>query len=140
MIGMTRRPKTIPIVAAFLFLATAIAVLTGTSLLFPNPLLDRLWELNQPAAAGFRALGRVAGVLLLGLGVGTAAAAIGLLQCKKWAWWFAMILFAINGCGDVVSLYVTGDLVRSAAGVAVAAAFLYYLSRPAVRSYFKEPE
>jgi hypothetical protein len=47
-------------------------------------------------------------------------------------------LFTVNGCGDVVSLYVTGDPVRGAAGVAVAAAFLYYLTRPSVRSYFKE--
>lgn len=135
---MTPRPKTVPIVAAFLFAATAIAAVTGTSLLFPNPLLDRLWEFNQPAAAGFRVLGRISGVLLLTLGAGTAAAGAGLLQRKKWAWWFAVALFAINGCGDVVSFCVTGDLLRSAIGVAIAATFLYYLIRPGVRSYFEE--
>jgi hypothetical protein len=134
---MTPRPGTIPIVAAFLLLATAIAGVAGASLLVPNPLTNRLWELN-PAAAGLRELGSVLGIFLLGLGTGTAAAAIGLLQRKKWAWWFAVTLFAVNGCGDVVSLYVTGDPVRGAAGVAVAAAFLYYLTRPSVRSYFKE--
>jgi len=137
MSGATPRPKTIPVVAAFLFLATAIAAVTGASLLFPNPLLDRLWELNPTAAGGFRTMGWISGVLLLGLGAGTAAAAIGLLQRKKWAWWFAVTLFAVNGCGDVVSLCVTGDLVRSAAGVAVAGTFLYYLSLPVVRSYFE---
>jgi len=82
---MEQRPRAVPIVAAFLFAAAAIAAVVGASLLFPNALLDRLWELNKPAAAGFRALGRIAGVLLLLLGGATLAAAFGLLQRKMWA-------------------------------------------------------
>ena len=57
-----QRPKTVPIVAAFLFAATGIAAVVGTSLIFPNRLLDRLWELNRPGAALFHAVGRIAGV------------------------------------------------------------------------------
>jgi hypothetical protein len=38
------RPKAIAIIAAFLFLATAMASFVGTSLLFPNPIVDRLLE------------------------------------------------------------------------------------------------
>ncbi len=135
---MEQRPKTVPIVAAFLFAASAIAAVVGASLLFPNTLLDRLWELNKPGAAAFRALGRISGILLLLLGAGTSAAAVGLLQRKKWAWWFAVVLFAIDGAGDVVSLIVTGDWFRSATGVVISSAFLYSLSRYRVRRYFKQ--
>src|SRR5579863_7830571 len=133
---MDHRPKTVPIVAAFLFAATAIAAVVGASLPFPNTLSDRLWELNKPAAASFRAVGMISGILLLLLGVGTFAAAVGLLHRKRWAWWFAVVLFAINGAGDVVSLIVTGDWLRSASGVVISSAFLYSLGRGPVRGYF----
>ena len=134
---MDQRPAAIPIVAAFLFAATAIAVIVGVSLLFPNPWLDQLWTLNKPAEAGFRAFGRISGVLLMLLGAGTFACAVGLLLRKSWAWWFAVVLFAINGTGDAVSLAVTGDWLRSAAGVAICSAFLYSLIRYPVRRYLK---
>ena len=133
-----QRPKTIPVVAAFLFAATGIAAVVGTSLIFPNTLLDRLWELNRPGAAVFHAVGRISGVLLLALGIGTVAAATGLLHRRKWAWWFAMVLFAIDGCGDVLTFFATGDLLRTVFGVAVSATFLYFLTRPRVRQYFRE--
>ncbi|MBZ5725851.1 MAG: hypothetical protein LAP87_12745 [Acidobacteriia bacterium] len=64
--------KAIPIVAAFLFAAAVVAAVVGASLLFPNPLLDRLWELNRPGAALFHALGWIAGVLLMLLGAARA--------------------------------------------------------------------
>jgi lysylphosphatidylglycerol synthetase-like protein (DUF2156 family) len=137
MVTLTRqRPKAVPIVAAFLFVAAAIAAVVGTSLIFPNRFLERLWELNRPASAVFHAVGRLAGVLLLALGVGTATAATGLLRRRKWAWWFAVLLFVIDGCGDVVALFITGDLFKGAFGVAVSATFLYFLTRPRVRWYF----
>jgi hypothetical protein len=80
------RPKTVPIVAAFLFAAAGIAVVVGTSLLFPNPLLDWLWKLNPAGAPAFHAFGRLPGLLLLALGVATFTAAQGLLRRKAWAW------------------------------------------------------
>jgi uncharacterized membrane protein (DUF2068 family) len=132
------RPTTVPIVATFLFAATGIAAVVGTSLIFPNTLLDRIWELNRPGAVAFHALGRISGVLLFALGIGTAAAAIGLLHGRKWAWWFAIALFAIDACGDVVALFATGDSLRSAFGIAVSATFLYFLTRPRVKEYFGE--
>jgi hypothetical protein len=134
---MEQRPRAVPILAAFLFAAAGIAAVVGASLLFPNALLDRLWEFNKPAAAGFRALGRTAGVLLLLLGGATLAAALGLLQRKMWAWWFAVVLFATNGAGDVVSLIVTRDWPRSASGIVISSAFLYALSSSRVKRYFK---
>ena len=76
--------------------------------------------------------------MLLLLGAGRFAAAVGLLRRKRWAWWFAVILFAINGSGDVVSFIVTGDWLRGASGVVIASAFLYSLSRCRVRRCFQK--
>jgi uncharacterized membrane protein (DUF2068 family) len=135
--AMDQRPRAVPIVAAFLFAVTVIAAIVGISLLFPNRLMDRLWELNKPGAALFRAMGRISGVFLLALGVATAAAARGLLRRKQWAWWFAVVLFAIDGSGDVVGLFVTGDLLRSLVGVAISLVFLYFLGQRQVRWYFR---
>lgn len=122
----------------FLFAAAAMATITGASLLFPNAPMDRLWQFNKPAAAAFRSLGWISGAGLLVLGAASLAGGAGLLQGKRWAWVFAVVLFAVNGCGDVVSLLVTGDWLRSASGVAISAGFLYLLSRSRVRRYFRQ--
>lgn len=121
---MKPRPKAVTVVAVFLFFATIIAVVVGASLLFPNPLLDWLWELNRPAEAVFRSFGRIAGVALILLGLATFAAARGLLRRDLWAWWFAIILFTVNGIGDLVSFVATGDWLRSASGVVISSVFI----------------
>src|SRR5258708_38080210 len=110
--AMDQRPRAVPIVAAFLFAATVIAAIVGISLLFPNRLMDRLWELNKPGAALFRSIGRISGVFLLALGVATAAAARCLIRRQQWAWWFAVALVVIAGSGEVVSFFVTVDWLR----------------------------
>ncbi|HEY1335940.1 MAG TPA: hypothetical protein VGF59_00455 [Bryobacteraceae bacterium] len=133
------RPGAVTVVAAFLFFATAMAAIVGLSLWFPNRLMDEMWKLNEPAAPLFQRAPRIFGSLLLLLSAGTAAAAIGLLRGRKWAWWFAVLLFALNGCGDLVSFILTGDAWRSLAGVAIAGAFLYALTRPEVRKDLAAP-
>jgi hypothetical protein len=70
------------------------------------------------------------------LSVGTFCAAIGLLRRRRWAWWFAVILFAINGAGDLVSFVVTGDWLRSASGVVISLAFVWSLVGKRVRIWF----
>ncbi len=132
------RPKSVPLVSVFLFTAAGIALVVGVSLLFPNRLLDRLWELNRPGAELFRRIGPVSGVFLLALSVGSAAAGRGLLRRQRWAWWFATGLFAVDGVGDVISYLVTGDLLRSAVGAAVSSAFLWAMLRRPVRAWFLE--
>ena len=133
---MEPRPKTIPVVATFLFAATVIATVVGMSLLFPNPILERLWKLNKPGAALFHRIGWPAGVFLLALAVGTCSAAFGLLRRERWAWWFAVALFTIDGCGDVVSFLTTGDAVRSISGMVISAGFLCCLLGRRTRQYF----
>ncbi len=132
---MERRPIAIPIVAAFLFAATAMAAVVGVALLLPGRLLDGLATLNPRGMAAFETLGRASGMLLWALGAATAAAGAGLLRRKRWAWWWAVGLFAVNAGGDVVGAMVTGDWVRAVAGVAVSSAFLFVLGRRRVRDY-----
>jgi hypothetical protein len=137
-VSVQQRPKTIVIVAIFLFAAGVVALVVGTSLLFPNRLLDRLWELNKPGAALFRWLGWVSDVFLFGLGAGAWAAAVGLLRRKRWAWWFAVTLFALDGAGDVISSIVTGDLVRGGCGAVISCAFLWAFTRRDVTRFFQQ--
>jgi hypothetical protein len=65
-------------------------------------------------------------------------AAVNMLRRKQWAWWFATMLFAIDGAGDVISSFVTRDFVRSGSGAVISFAFLYALTRLRVRRYFKQ--
>jgi hypothetical protein len=133
---VTERPRAVAIIAGFLFAATAIAVVVGCALLFPGDLLRWLVEFNEPGMAAFQVLGRWLGVLLLMLACGTASAAIEFLHARKWAWWFAVVLFTIDGCGDLVSFLVTRDGLRSGSGIVICGVFLFALSRGQVRSYF----
>jgi hypothetical protein len=131
---MVRRPRAATIISSFLFAATVIAAIVGYALLFPGELLGWLSQFNKPGIYAFEELGRRAGLLLLMLACGTAAAAIGLLRARKWAWWFAVVLFAVNGCGDLLSFFITRDALRSGSGVLICAMFLFALSK--VKSYF----
>ncbi|HEY2913774.1 MAG TPA: hypothetical protein VGK21_10480 [Candidatus Angelobacter sp.] len=130
------RPKTIVVIAIFLFVATIIALIVGESLLFPDALLDYMWRFNPEGAALFQSIGRVSGIFLLGLGVGTFLAALGLLRGRLWAWWFATILFAVDVGGNIVSYFLTHDALRSATGAVVSTTFLWFLCRHPVRDYF----
>src|SRR5215510_12733190 len=103
------RPVGLTVIACFLYMATAIAIVVGASLLFPNPLLDRLWKLNPAGAAVFHAIGRVSGLFLLFLGCSTFFAARGLLRGQRWAWWFAVVLFALDITGNVISFFLVHD-------------------------------
>jgi hypothetical protein len=133
---MPHRPKTVVIVAAFLFAATVIAVVVGFSLLFPNRLLDRLWTLNPAGAVFFHSIGRFSGVFLLALGAATFVSARGLLRGRAWAWRFAVALFAVDACGGFVSYFFIHDAFRTVTGVVISSVFLYSLYRLPVRNYF----
>ena len=130
------RPKTIVVIATFLFLATVVALITGESLLFPNALLDKLWKFNPEGATLFHSIGRASGVFLLALGFGTFFAALGLLRGRQWAWWFGVVLFAIDACGNIVSYFLTHDAVRSLTGAIISSAFLFFLCQHTVRITF----
>ena len=130
------RPKPIVVIATFLFAATIVAFVVGESLLFPNTLLDSLWKFNPEGAALFHSIGRLSGVFLLALGVGTFFAALGLLRGQRWAWWFGVVLFTTDACGNIVSYFLAHDALRSLTGASISATFLVVLCRDSVRGYF----
>lgn len=103
---MVKRPPAVSVVAAFLLIATVIAVATGTTLLVPGTHLDMLWRLNTKAYADFSAFGRTAGVFLLTVGCATAAAGFGIVRGRRWAWRLAIGIFIVNGLGDLTAVFV----------------------------------
>jgi hypothetical protein len=124
---------TVPVISVFLFLAAVVALITGISLLFPAPIWNGIWEMNRPAYIAFEKLGRLSGAILLTLAAMAGSAGAGLLRGRKWAWWIAIALFAINGLGDLINLILTHDLLRGGTGVLIAGVFLFLLTRPGVR-------
>ena len=136
---MSSRPTPVPVIAVFLFAATAIAAVVGVSLLFPNRLLDTLWKLNPAGAVFFHSVGPVAGVFLLALGAAMCGAARGLLRGRKWAWWFAFVLFTIEACSNLASYFLIHDALRAITGFVISAAFLFFLCLRQVRDYFFRP-
>lgn len=130
------RPLAVSLIAASLFAAAAIALVVGTTLLFRGEFSDWLWTLNERARRILYPLGDALGVALIALGLATATAAASFLRGKRWAWWFAVVLFVCNGCGDIASVVVIREYARSAVGVAISVVFLACLMRPNVRRYF----
>lgn len=131
-----RKPIVVSVIAAFLFAATLIALVVGLTLIFPGTPADRVWELNKPAYEHFRTFGRASGISLVILGLITAGTAMGLIHRRQWAWWIAIGIFTVNGAGDIVSLVITRDVLRSGSGVLIAMFFIFCLLRPEVRSFF----
>ena len=123
----------LPTLAALLFLASLVALVTGLALMFPDPIWAPMWNLNREAYESFHRIGTTSEVFLLSLAFVSGAAAVGLLLHRRWAWWIALLLFAANGAGDVVSLVHTGDALRFGSGVAIASGFVVMLLLPAVR-------
>ncbi len=132
-----RPPAAVRITTIFFFAAAGIAAITGFTLLFPGTSLDGIWNLNPPAYLGFARLGRTSGVMLWAVGVATGLSAVAMLSRKRWGWYFGLAVFAFNGLGDLIQLVLRGDVWKSGSGVLIAAAFLFWLTRPRVREFFR---
>jgi hypothetical protein len=126
------------VVSAFLVFATLMAAFIGTLLLFSGKLLESLWRFNLEARAAFQSLGRLSSLLLFLVGAVAGGAAVGIRKRRKWGWWLAVLLFAVNACGDAVSLFVTGRVVQGMSGVVISGLFLLYLAKPGVRRQFSD--
>ena len=111
------------------FLSALILVLPGSFLSAPR-------SLNESAFARFETWGYMPALLFAVVGIATALAGRGLLRRRRWAWWFAVAVFAMNIVGDIISLASTHDLMRRGLGVVVAGALLMCLLRRDVRDYY----
>ena len=114
------------LVAFFVFGATACAV-TIAMLLAPAGRLDFLWRLNPEAQVGFQTIGTAFSVLLmLGVGLACACAAVGLARQKSWGRRLAIGILAVNLIGDCVNFVARHDP-RTLIGLPIGGAMIIYL-------------
>jgi len=134
---MGNTPKGILIVTLILFFAAVMALIVAVSTLIPGTPLDILWTLNNSLPPGFKstALGIAFGVFILFLGLILLFTVWGLPKGRKWAWWITVIIFVANGLGDITRLALGG--IEGIVGILIAAVFLFYLTRPEVKEFFK---
>lgn len=126
------------VVGVFSLLVVAIAFAAGTTLLWPGGPVDIIWAIRQDDThAKMVALGWPAGLGLWGLGVVALATAIGGFQRRRWAWWLAVATLAVNGVSDLARVAM-GGVLEGVAGVVIAGAILFWLTRPRVRGQFSQ--
>jgi len=130
------KPWPVILVAVLECLAAFTAWVVSFSLLVPGTWLDRMWELNAPVHEAFATQARPVATLLLVIGGLAAAASMGLLARRVWAWLLSLAIFSINALGDLVSILITRDFVHGLSGILIDVIFLYLLLRPNVRSFF----
>ena len=130
-----RPPRGLTAVALFLLFGAAMASLAGSTLVFPGTILDQAWRLNPVAYEQLAPLGAPIGVALFLLAMILAVAAMGWWRRRPWGWILAVVIIAIQVLGDFANL-LRGDVLRGAVGVVIAAALLFYMTRPRVRAAF----
>ncbi|MGC2184456.1 MAG: hypothetical protein WA637_14345 [Terriglobales bacterium] len=130
-----KSPRGLTAVAGFLFFGAAMALLAGTTLVFPGTILDRAWRLNPVAYAQLAPLGGPVGIVFLLLAVVLSVAATGWWCRRRWGWVLAVVIISIQVLGDFMNL-LRGDVLRGAVGVVIAGALLFYMTRPRVRAVF----
>jgi hypothetical protein len=128
-----KQPFGIFLIAIFFALATCILVGVGTALLFPGSAVEAVWRLYPERRALLMPYRHWLAPGFLMLAVAMASASIGCFRLRKWGWWLAVAIFAVNGLGDLMQL-VLGHFVEGGIGVAAAGLILFYLSRRKVRA------
>lgn len=131
----TARPIGVFLIAVFFAVATCVLVGVGTALLFPGSAMEEIWRLYPARRALLMPYHDWLGPAFLILAVVMLAASIGCFRQREWGWWLAVAIFAVNGFGDAVQIFL-GHFLEGGVGVAVAGAILFHLSRAKVRSSF----
>jgi hypothetical protein len=129
-------PFGIKAVGVFLFFGATMALLAGTTLVWPGTIVDRIWLLNAPAYRQLGPLGKAVGIPFLILSGVMATAGSGWFARRLWGWSLAVVIIATQVFGDFVSMFM-GHFVRGGVGLSIAGALLFYLFRPTVRAAFQ---
>jgi len=122
-------------VGVFLFFGATMALLAGSTLIWPGTIFDRAWVLNATAYARLAPFGKRIGIPFLLLGTILAVAGTGWFRRRVWGWRLAVAVIATQVVGDLANAFL-GDIVRGGIGFLIAGALLFYLLRPEVRSAF----
>ena len=83
MVFQTQSPKGIIAVGIFLLFGAMMASLAGTTLVWRDTILDRVWAINAPAYARLAPLGKIVGIPFLMLGVLLAVACMGWFKRRR---------------------------------------------------------
>ena len=120
----------------FLCFAALMAALAAFLLLVPGTPLDRLWAINPRAQHDLSSLGRWVAVAFVFLSALLVYTAVLWFRRRVLGYRVAVAIMAFQVCGDLVNL-LRGDIIRGAAGLAIAAALLGYLLNGGVKSAFR---
>ena len=123
-----RTPIGIRLLAIFFVFGASMCLLTVTLLLFPGTALDSLWRLNPDAQSAFRSLGKISILVMLVIGGACGFAAIGLAKNRRWGRNLALAILAVNVAGDLINVFVRGDL-RALIGLPIGGGMILYLLR-----------
>ena len=112
-----------------------MAAFAAITLFHPGTPLDRAWVLNRTAHIALAALGRIVAVPFAVLSLVLFLAALGWFGRQYWGWLLGTTVIATNLAADFIHALL-GDWLRSGVGIVIAGLLLFYLTRPAVRTYF----
>ena len=120
------RPHGITALSFFFLFGAVMSGLAAVMLLFPGSILEPLWRLNPRAHEGFAAMGWRAVILMAVVCVACGTTALGLRRRKRWGYWTALAILAINLAGDTANAAIAHDW-RSLLGLPIGAAMMMYL-------------
>ena len=80
------------------------------------------------------AIGGVLGGVVVIIGLVEFAVAYGFLKGMKWSWWVAMVLYVLGLILSIVAI-ATGSI-GAIVGLIIDAILIYYMTRPAVKTWF----
>lgn len=133
---MAGRPAGLTALSLFFAIGALMSGTTAVALMFPGSGLEPIWRLNPPARVAFAQLGTWGIVLMLAVLVACLAAAAGLWTGRRWGYWLAVALLAINLGGDVLNATVRGDR-RTLVGLPIGGLLLAYLFSRRVRQHIR---
>jgi len=137
-ISESPRPRGFVPIGVFFVFGAVMSAYAAITLLVPGTFMDALWALNPRAHAELAKLGHWAAAPFCVLSPALCLAAIGWFRRRRWGWTLGVTILAINMAGDLGQIFF-GERWKGVVGVAIAAALLFYLTRPALRNYFVPP-
>lgn len=130
------RPTGVTILGVLAVVAGGLAVIAGFALMAVGAFAGAAGAATDTPALGlFGVLGALAGVALLLYAVFAFVVAYGLLTRRRWAWYAALVLAALQvlqGLGSLLGL----EIMSAALGLAIGGFIAWYLLSPPVQAWF----
>lgn len=135
-IAPAHRPTGVTVLAVLSVIAGVLSVFAGLALMALGAFFGAAGAAGDSAGLGIvAALGALAGVALLLYAVFAFLVAYGLFSRKRWAWYAALVLAALQILQGVASL-VGLEIVSAVLGLAIGGFIAWYLLSPPVQAWF----